>query len=170
MADRRELNEKVVKLSVLPDILPGELPQSHHPFGITLGTPSNMMHLFESGIIKCVTQTFVNSTSTNVRVQADNLMETLFRSQRTRLSNSQNFLRMKFHGGATHHTMLSSPHSLGMMFAFLFLLLTPQDEDICSGCFQDDDVNKPDYNWDSAPGLDLVTEISQFLSLDSGSS
>jgi hypothetical protein len=149
------LNEKVVKLSVSPDLLPGELPESHHPFGITLATPSNMMHLFESGIIKCVFQTFVNSMSTNVRVQVDNLMETLFQLQRTRLSNSQNFLCMKFRGGATHHTMLSSPHWLGMMFAFLFLLLTPQGEDICSSCFQDDDIKEPDYNWDSAPCLDL---------------
>jgi hypothetical protein len=132
-----------------------DLKFGHNPFGITLATPSKMMHLFESGIIKCVCQTFVNSMSTNVRVQVDNLMETLFRLQRTTLSNSQNFLCMKFCGGATHHTILSSHHWLGMMFAFLLLLLTPQGEDICSRCFQDDDIKEPDYNWDSAPGLDL---------------
>jgi hypothetical protein len=62
---------------------------------------------------------------------------------------------MKFHGGATHHTMLNSHHWLGMMFAFLLLLLTPQGEDICSSCFQDDDIKEPNYNWDLAPGLDL---------------
>jgi hypothetical protein len=50
----------------------------HNPFGITLTTPSNMMHLFESGIVKRVCQTFVDSVSTNIRVQVDNLMETLF--------------------------------------------------------------------------------------------
>jgi hypothetical protein len=50
----------------------------HNPFGITLTTPSNMMHLFESGIVKHVCQTFVDSVSTNIRVQVDNLMETLF--------------------------------------------------------------------------------------------
>jgi hypothetical protein len=31
-----------------------------NPFGITLATPSNMMHLFESGIVKHVCQTFVH--------------------------------------------------------------------------------------------------------------
>jgi hypothetical protein len=66
---------------------------SHNPFGITLTTPSDMMHLFESSIVKHVCQMFVDSMSTDVRVQVDNLMETLFHSQRTTLSNSQNFLR-----------------------------------------------------------------------------
>jgi hypothetical protein len=72
----------------------------HNLFGIMLATPSDMMHLFESGIVKCVCQTFVDSMSTDIRVQVDNLMETLFRLQRTTLSNSQNFLHTNFHGGA----------------------------------------------------------------------
>jgi hypothetical protein len=78
---------------------------SHNPFGITLATPSDMMHLFESGIVKkCVCQMFVDSMSTDVRVQVDNLMETLFRLQRTTLSNSQNFLCTNFH--ASHDAQL----------------------------------------------------------------
>ncbi len=37
----------------------------HNPFGITLGaTPSDIMHLFESGLVKRVCQTFVDSMST----------------------------------------------------------------------------------------------------------
>jgi hypothetical protein len=40
----------------------------HNPFGITLATPSDMMHLFEPGIVKRVCQTFVDSMSTDVRV------------------------------------------------------------------------------------------------------
>jgi hypothetical protein len=47
----------------------------HNPFGITLATPSDMMHLFKLGIVKCVFQTFVDSMSTNVRVHVDNLMK-----------------------------------------------------------------------------------------------
>jgi hypothetical protein len=100
-------------------------------------------------------QTFVDSMSTNVRVWVDNLMETLFHLQRTTLSNSQNFLRTIFCSGAMHLMMLSSHHWPGMMFTFLLLLLTPQDEDICSSCFQDNDIKEPDYYWDSAPSLDL---------------
>jgi hypothetical protein len=41
----------------------------HNPFGITLATPSDMMHLFELGIVKHVCQMFVDSMSTDVRVQ-----------------------------------------------------------------------------------------------------
>jgi hypothetical protein len=127
----------------------------HNPFGITLATPSDMMHLFESGIVKRVCQTFVDSMSTDIRVRVDNLMETLFRSQRTTLSNSQNFLRTNFRGSAMRLTMLSSHHWPGMMFTFLLLLLTPMGAEICCSCFLDEDVKEPDYDWDSAPGFDL---------------
>jgi hypothetical protein len=127
----------------------------HNPFGITLATPSDKMHLFESGIVKRVCQMFVDSMSTDIRVQVDNLMETLFRSQRMTLSNSQNFLHTNFGGGAMHLMMLSSHHWPGMMFAFLLLLLTPMGAETCSSCFLNKDVEEPDYDWDSAPGLDL---------------
>jgi hypothetical protein len=93
----------------------------HNPFGITLATPSDMMHFFKLGIVKCVCQNFVDSMSTDIRVQVDNLMETLFCLQRMTLSNSQNFLCTNFRGGTTRLTMLSSHHWPGMMFAFLLL-------------------------------------------------
>jgi hypothetical protein len=82
-------------------------------------------------------------------------METLFRSQRMTLSNSQNFLRTNFHGGATRLTMLSSHHWPGMMLAFLLSLLSPMGAEICCSCFLDEDVEEPNYDWDSAPGFDL---------------
>jgi hypothetical protein len=82
-------------------------------------------------------------------------METLFRLQRTTLSKSQNFLCTNFRGGATRLMMLSSHHWPGMMFAFLLLLLTPRGAEICSDCFLNEDIKESNYNWDSAPGLDL---------------
>jgi hypothetical protein len=127
----------------------------HNPFGITLTTPSDMMHLFELGIVKRVCQTFVDSMSTGVRVQVDNLMGTLFHLQRTTMSNSQNFLCTNFRGGAMRLTMLSSHHWPGMMFTFLLLLLTPMGAEICCSCFLDKDVEESDYDWDSAPAFDL---------------
>jgi hypothetical protein len=42
-----------------------------------------------------------------------------------------------------------------MMFAFLLLLLTPRGAEICSGCFLNEDIVEPNYDWDSAPGFDL---------------
>ncbi len=184
MSYQRELNEKVAQLSLPPETHPGKPPElgkgdegrhghsgchlahrcdnaffdikfSHNPFGITLTTPLDMMHLFESSIVKRVCQKFVDSMSTDVRVQVDNLMETLFCLQRTTLSNSQNFLCTNFRGDAMCLMMLSSHHWPDMMFAFLLLLPTPQGAEICSSCFLDKDVKEPDYNWDSAPALDL---------------
>jgi hypothetical protein len=42
-----------------------------------------------------------------------------------------------------------------MMFAFFLLLLTRRGAEICSSCFLDEYVKEPNYDWDSAPGLDL---------------
>jgi hypothetical protein len=50
----------------------------HNPFGIMLAMPSDMMHLFKSGILKQVCQSFTNSMSTNVKVGIDHLMEDIF--------------------------------------------------------------------------------------------
>jgi hypothetical protein len=82
-------------------------------------------------------------------------METVFRLQRMTLSNSQNFLCTNFRGGAMHFMMLSLHHWPGMMFTFLLLLLIPRVAKICSSCFLDKDIEEPNYDWDSAPGLDL---------------
>jgi hypothetical protein len=40
----------------------------HNPFGITLTTPADMIHLFKLGIVKCVCQMFVDSMSTDIRM------------------------------------------------------------------------------------------------------
>jgi hypothetical protein len=89
--------------------------------------PSEMMHLYDSGILKQVCQSFTDSMSTNVQVGIDNLMEDLFWSQQTTLSSSTNFLCTNFHGGATHLAMPSSHHWPGMAFSFLLMLLTPPE-------------------------------------------
>jgi hypothetical protein len=51
--------------------------------------------------------------------------------------------------------MLSSHHWPGMAFSFLLMLLTPTRRDLCSNCFQKDDVYLKGYDWDEAPGMDL---------------
>jgi hypothetical protein len=127
----------------------------HNPFGIMLATPSDMMHLYESSILKQVCQSFTDSMSMNVKISVDNLMEDIFWSQQTTLSSSTNFLFTNFHGGATHLTMLSSHHWPGMAFSFPLMLLTPARRELCSNCFQENDVNVDGYGWDEAPNMDL---------------
>jgi hypothetical protein len=98
MEYQRALNEKVAQLLLPLETFPGKPPELHHqkraqekgkkeymaaldamlahccdnaffnPFGITLATPLDMMHLFESGIVKCVCQMFVDNMSTDIRV------------------------------------------------------------------------------------------------------
>ncbi len=41
------------------------------------------------------------------------------------------------------------------MFTFLLLLLTPRGAEICSSYFLNKDIEESNYDWDSAPGLDL---------------
>jgi hypothetical protein len=127
----------------------------HNPFGIMITTPSDMMHLYDSRILKQVCQPFTDSMSTNVKVGIDNLMEDLFWSQQTMLRSSTNFLHTNFCGGATHLSMLSSHHWQGMAFSFLLMLLTPTGRELCSNCFQENDVNVDGYDWDEAPRMGL---------------
>jgi hypothetical protein len=185
MVDQKALNDKVTKLSVSPPnetdknrmlhlkqrkqylaALDGMLVHhcqnaffdiwfGHNPFGNMLAMPSDMMHLYKSGILKQVCQSFTNSMSTNVKVGVDNLMEDIFWSQWTTLSSSTSFLHTNFCGGATHLAMLSSHHWPGMAFSFLLMLLTPTGRDLCSDCFQKDDVYLQGYDWDEAPGMNL---------------
>jgi hypothetical protein len=185
MVDQKALNDKVAKLSISPPnktnknrmlhlkqrkqylaALDGmsvhhcknaffDIWFGHNPFGIMLATPSDMMHLYKSGILKQVCQSFTDSMSTNVKVGVNNLMEDIFQSQQTMLSSSTNFLHTNFRGGATHLTMLSSHHWPGMAFSFLLMLLTPTGSELCSNCFQKDDVYLEGYDWDEAPGMDL---------------
>jgi hypothetical protein len=61
-----------------------------------LTMPSDMMHLYESGILKQVCQSFTDFMSTNVKVSIDNLMEDIFWLQQTMLRSSTNFLCTNF--------------------------------------------------------------------------
>jgi hypothetical protein len=135
--------------------MPFYIQFGHNPFGIMLPTPSDIMDLYESGILKQVCQSFTDSMSTNVtKVSIDNLMEDIFWSQRTLLSSSTKILCTNFCGGATQLTMLSSHHWPGMAFSYLLMLLTPTGRELCSNCFQEnDDVDG--YNCDERPGMDL---------------
>jgi hypothetical protein len=94
----------------------------------------------------------MDSISTSVKVDVDNLMEDIFCTEWTTLSNSKNFLHTNFCGRATHLTMLSLHHWPGMAFGFLLMLLTQSRKEICSSCFQGDDVKAKCYALDLAPG------------------
>jgi hypothetical protein len=180
MVNQKALNDKVTKLLVSPpnetnknrtlhlkerkeylEALDGmsahhcqnaffDIRFGHNPFAIMLAMLSDMMHLYKSDILKQVCQSFTDSMSTNVQVDIDNLMEDLFWSQRTMPSSSTNFLHTNFCGGATHLTMPSSHHWPGILFSFLLMLLTPTGRDLCSNCFQENDVNVDGYDWDEA--------------------
>jgi hypothetical protein len=121
-----------------------------------LATPSDMMHLYESGILKQVCQSFTNSVSTNVKVSIDNLMEDIFWSQHTTLSSSTNFLCTNFHGGATHLTMLSSHHWPGMACSFLLMLLTPLEGNYAPTISKKMmSILIATIGWDEATGMNL---------------
>jgi hypothetical protein len=56
-----------------------KLDFGYNPFGITLATPLDMMHAFESGIIPRVLKCFVASMGMTVHVTVDNLIEDMFK-------------------------------------------------------------------------------------------
>jgi len=106
--------------------------------GITLGTPSDMMHLFELGIMKYLLGVFVSSMTTSVRTAVDSLIERLYQSHRS--SEKKHHLRMNFVRGATQLTLLASHEWIGLASSMLVMLLSNEGSLACSSCFQDDDI------------------------------
>jgi hypothetical protein len=111
-----------------------------------------MMHLFESGMIPRVLQSFIQSMSNSVQGQVDDLIEELFLDHCS--SCSSEFLWMKFRNGATNLTILSSHHWPGMAFAFLLVILSNKGKEITKDCFQEEDAPEPNFDWTTAPGMD----------------
>jgi hypothetical protein len=71
-AQKKEMKECMAPLDAMSahrcDNAFFDMKFGHNPLSITLATPSDMMHLFESGIVKRVCQMFVDSMSTDIRV------------------------------------------------------------------------------------------------------
>jgi hypothetical protein len=114
--------------------------------------PTEMMHLFESGTIPRVLQSFIQSMSNSMQGQVDDLIEELILDYHS--SCSLEFLWMKFRNGATNLTMLSSHHWPGMAFAFLLVILSNKGKEITKDCFQEEDAPELDFDWMTAPGMD----------------
>jgi len=125
-----------------------------NPYGATLGTLSDMMHLRESGNFPRVLKSFVKSMPTPVQARFDELLEDIL----VLLKSTSEFLCVNFRGGRTSLTMLPSHHWPGMAFAFLsVLLLTNEGRDLCRDCFTDEDTTewKTDYDWDKVEPVRL---------------
>ena len=125
---------------------------SNH-LGVTAATAPDMMHITESGIFKYLLNVFIDSMPNGTKAKVDALVEKLFVPIRS--TKKSNFPRMNFKGGATSLTMLSSHHWPGMMLAFFIMLLTPQGREACKDCFQKDDMEIPDVDWEDAPKFDM---------------
>jgi hypothetical protein len=153
-----------------------ELMYGANRFGITLATPTDMMHACESGLIKYINKVFVSSMPLSVQVEVDKLIEKLFVGNQQ--AGKNRFSRTNFDGGACSLTMLSSHHWPGMTTAFLVMLLTTEGKLACKDCFafkDGDDAPDPDYDWDRAPSLNIrkaykppiIKEEELYAALDS---
>jgi len=125
----------------------------YNPFGATLGTPTDMMHCYESGTFRRYLKSLVCSMSTSVQAAFDALIEEMFSPLNS--SCNKDFLCTNFRGGSTSLTMLSLHHWPGMGFAFLVALLSPRGREICKDCFMEEDAPDPVDDWSDDPGLDL---------------
>jgi hypothetical protein len=130
-----------------------KLDFGYNPFGITLATPLDMMHAFESGIMPRVLNCFIASMGTTVCVAVNDLIEDMFKQLRSTIQSE--FVRVNFVRGPTSLTLLSSHEWPRITFTFLLVLLSPKGRQICQDCFQDNDVPENDHDWESAPGVDL---------------
>ena len=124
-----------------------------NPYGLTLATPHDCMHMNESGLFKDFIKVFVGSMTLSVRVKVDAIVERLFVGNRQTIKES--FSRTNFKGGATSLTLLSSHHWPGMALSFLMMLLSEEGKDACKKCFAEEDAPEPPYDWDDAPSVNL---------------
>jgi len=128
--------------------------------GITLGSPSDMMHLYELGIIKYLLCVFVASMTTTVREAVDALIERLFQGHRS--CEKKHHLRMNFVRGATQLTLLASHEWMGLASSMLVMLLTEEGQQICSSCFQEEDVLHEELHEEDIPRVIIDNQIPTF--------
>ena len=103
------------------------------------------MHLYELGILKYVLMIFVDSMTPKVRADVDELIETLFNSNRSHERSKH--LHVKFTGGATRLTQLHAHEWPGLAFAMLLMLLSEEGRTLCKGCFAEDGKSVKEFEW-----------------------
>lgn len=107
-------------------------------FGICLGTPVDMMHLFELGILTYCVDLFVATLTTTKRALADTLMERLF--QHLRSSEKGEHHRMNFSKGALSLSLLRACEWPGVVQSILVMLLTNEGKELCKDSFTEADT------------------------------
>jgi hypothetical protein len=108
-------------------------------FGICLGTPCDMMHLFELGILGYCVDIFVASMTPTTRVGMDSLLDKHFKKLRSSEKKEQH--RMNFSRGGTSLSLLRASEWPGLVQAILVVLLTAEGRALCENSFSKQDID-----------------------------
>ena len=107
--------------------------------GIVLACSPDVMHMLELGMINYVSEVFVRSMTTNVRVIMDDLVDNTF-TIRSSIRNQH--LRMNFARGATAISLLTAKEWPGLILSYLIVLKSSPDS--FRKCFSPNDMQEPD--------------------------
>ena len=99
-----------------------DLDYGANEYGLLSATPTDMMHLFDLGIIKYVVECFIQTMTDSTRMKLDNYMSQSFQSHRS--SESKHQLRINFTKGITSVSMLTAKEWSGLLFSIFQCLLT----------------------------------------------
>ena len=111
------------------------------PRSIWGACPIDLMHAFQSGIVKYLVKMVVDKLSTKNQTAVDRLVHKLFHNLRSREKND--YPRLTFSKGFTKLTMITSDEWVGKLFVLLLVLKTDEGRFLFRSTFREEDLELP---------------------------
>lgn len=108
-----------------------------NPWGVLFACTTDMMHMFELGLLVYILVIFVNSMTNAVKADMDRIIDSMFQ---TRSSFKSRHLRWNFTRGSTSVSLLTAKEWPGLAMAYLCVLLTEEGRRRFTSCFKEDDT------------------------------
>lgn len=104
-------------------------------------SPTDLMHAFQSGIVKYLVKMVVDKLSTAKQVRLDRLVHKLFHNLRSK--EKGDYPRLTFSKGFSKLSMITSDEWVGKLFVLLIVLKTEEGSSIFQGTFAREDIQLP---------------------------
>ena len=111
------------------------------PRGIWGANPVDLMHAFQSGIVKYLVKMIIDGLPTSKQVALDRLVHKLFHNLRCK--EKSDYPRLTFSKGYSKLSMITSDEWVGKLFVLLLVLKTDEGTAILGNAFEKEDIKVP---------------------------
>ena len=111
------------------------------PRAIWGASPTDLMHAFQSGIVKYLVKMIIDKLSTAKQVRLDRLVHKLFHNLRSK--EKADYPRLTFSKGFSKLSMITSDEWVGKLFVLLIVLKTEEGASIFQKTFAREDLALP---------------------------